>query len=69
MQIIADTFEGKDRTPVVRHVFYGKTEREARSIMRAHLKTDRFLRGCLKAQRYGAISCHVQLRKGQGSSC
>jgi len=63
MKIIADTYEGSDRTPVVRHVFYGKTQREARGIMRAHLKTDRFLRGCFKAGRYDGIACHVELKR------
>jgi len=32
MKLIADTYEENDRTPVVRHVFYGKTERRARAI-------------------------------------
>ena len=63
MRIIADTYEGNDRTPVVRHVFYGKTQREARRIMHAHLKTDRFLRGCYRSGRYDGIACHVELKR------
>ena len=65
MRIIADTFEESDRTPVVRHVFYGKTEKEARGILRAHLKTDRFLRGCFTARRYDGIACRVTLRRAR----
>ena len=33
--------------------------------MRAHLKTDRFLRGCFKARRYDGIACRVTLRRAR----
>lgn len=54
--LIVDTFEGNDREPVVRHVFRGATRAEATAILKAHMKTDKFLRGCSKG-RFGAIRC------------
>jgi len=61
-RLTVDIFEEDDRTPVVRHVFYGKSRKGAIRIMRAHMKTDRFLRGCEVKGRFVAIVCRTTKR-------
>ena len=58
-RLTVDIFEGDDRAPVVRHVFYGKSKSEARRIMAAHMKTDRFLRGCEMRGKFTSIVCRT----------
>jgi hypothetical protein len=53
--VIVDTFEDGD-FPVVRHVFYGKTEADARAVMEAHKGSDKFFAGCAKGK-MGNIKC------------
>jgi hypothetical protein len=45
--------------PVVRHVFFGKTQREAEHYLESHLKSDAFLRACMSGRGYRGIVCNV----------
>jgi hypothetical protein len=53
-----DIFESKPY-PVVRHEFRGMTQLEARHYFNSHLKTDRFLQGCVSGGHLGKINCRV----------
>ena len=44
--VIVDVYE-HNLYPVVSHVFYGKTIEEARSYLKAHMRTDSFLRSAV----------------------
>lgn len=59
-QLHVDIFEEDDRFAIVKHVFVGKTRREAMRYHRAHLKTDSFLRGCEKKGRFRGIRCRIR---------
>ena len=58
--VIVDTIEPEGASagayPVVRHIFYGKTEAEARGYMNSHKKTDKFFAACFKGK-MGDIEC------------
>ena len=47
--ITVDTWESLP-FPVVRHIFYGLNEKQARSFMAAHKESDIFFRQCFKGQ-------------------
>ena len=53
--VTVDTYEDDDY-PVVRHVFYGMTEAEARGYITSHQKTDKFFAACDKGS-MGKIKC------------
>jgi hypothetical protein len=63
-KLVVDIFEDGDRAPVVRHAFYGKSKQAARKIMRAHMKTDRFLRGCELKGKFSSIVCRTTKKWG-----
>ncbi len=54
--VTVDTFEPGDNYPVVRHIFYGKTEKEARGYMESHKGTDKFFAACFKGK-MGKVKC------------
>lgn len=61
--VIHDTFEKSQKLPVVRHIFFGKTQEIARGNFRAHLKSDRFMRECTdKGNFEGRFKCTVKVR-------
>lgn len=51
-----DTYENKERMPVLTHVFYGQTKAEADGIYRAHLQTDSFLKASVTTHRFRDFS-------------
>ena len=63
VKLVVDIFEesvGLDY-PVVRHEFYGRTKSEAIGYYRAHLKTDRFLDGCVRKKRWERVNCETTM--------
>lgn len=48
--------------PVVEHMFYGRTPKEAERYFWAHMRTDSFLRACEQGGRFGAIRCVHETR-------
>lgn len=54
-----NTFEAAtgSRRPVLTHLFYGDSREEALAVMRAHLQSDGFFRGCTQTGKYGQIQC------------
>lgn len=59
--------EGNDPSPVVKHVFYGKTKKEAEGIYAAHRSSDRFIRECdSKSCFAGKVPCHSEIRMEEG---
>jgi hypothetical protein len=46
--------------PVVRHIFYGRTKKEAEGYFSAHMGTDTFLRDCENTGRFGEIVCKTE---------
>jgi hypothetical protein len=59
--IIVQTFEEGGRTPVVTHIFHGKTYSQALGFYKAHLRADRFLRDCNDGH-FGKMACRNVLR-------
>lgn len=57
--VVVDIFEPSVgySYPVVRHVFPGKTEEEARGYFEAHMTTDAFMRDCVREGRWSDIKC------------
>ena len=47
--------------PVVEHRFFGRTRREAEGYYRAHLKADRFLRGCVEEGHFADFECDSEI--------
>jgi len=45
--------------PILVHSFFGKTLAEAKGYLRAHKRTDSFLRGCDEAGRWNGVKCRV----------
>ena len=43
--------------PVVSHVFYGKTKKEAQGYFDAHMGTDSFMRQCVEKGRFADFRC------------
>lgn len=67
-QLIADTYEAGNPLPVVRHIFFGASQQECLSILRAHLDADAFLRECTEQGSYqGAFACRTQIAWGPTS--
>lgn len=58
-RIVQQIYEQDDPDPILTHVFYGKTEEEARGVYRAHMTTDSFMRGCVNQQRFRDFACHA----------
>lgn len=57
-RIIVRTFENRETAPTITHVLHGRTQKEARHLLDAHLEADAFLRACLAGQRYqGRVEC------------
>ena len=50
--------------PVVSHIFYGKTKKEAYGYFQSHMKTDEFLRAAVLHQKYKGMLLTVQMRHG-----
>lgn len=61
-RLVVDIFEEGDRAPVVRHVFFGKSRSAALRILRAHMRTDSFLRGCVRRGKWKAVVCRAKRR-------
>ena len=61
VRLVVDIFEAKPY-PVVTHIFNGRTRAEAQSYYDAHLDTDEFLRGCVRAGRYKKLICRHETR-------
>lgn len=54
--LTVETYEEGGEHPVVTHVFHGKTPEQAVAFYRAHLKSDKFLRDCVRG-RFGKMPC------------
>lgn len=52
--------------PVVSHIFYGKTLKEAKSYLTAHIGTDSFLRDALKKGYWKDLQLQVEIREVDG---
>jgi hypothetical protein len=55
VSLTVDTYESLP-FPVVRHIFYGLNEQQARHFMASHKESDKFFRQCFKGQS-GDIQC------------
>lgn len=47
--------------PVVSHVFYGRTRKEAWGYHDSHRKTDVFLRDCENKGKWSNVTCRAQI--------
>lgn len=58
-QLVVDITEGatKHKYPVVRHIFVGKTRKEAQGYYDSHMKTDEFMRDCVKDDKWKDVEC------------
>jgi hypothetical protein len=63
-RLVVDIYEPESTTayPVLRHVFYGASRDEAMGTFAAHMKTDEFLRGCVKKERWDGVDCVSRIR-------
>ena len=60
--LIVNTYELGGKTPVVTHIFRGKTPEQAKGFCRAHLKSDRFFKDCGKGKRqFNGMKCRNQI--------
>jgi hypothetical protein len=59
--IVEDIFEGSDKTPTLRHVFFGKTLAEARAVRLAHAKSDRFLAAAIHGASFRGIPLRAEI--------
>lgn len=50
--------------PVVSHIFYGKTAKEAYGYFQSHMKTDEFLRAAILYQKYKGMLLVVEMKYG-----
>jgi hypothetical protein len=57
-RLIVDIYEAKPY-PIVTHIFTGKTKVEAIGYYHAHLRSDRFLEGCVQHGRMGRVKCRT----------
>ena len=48
--------------PVVRHSFYGKSKKEAKGYFESHMKTDEFMRGCVKSGKWEKLKCKTKTK-------
>ena len=58
-----DIYEN-NQYPVVSHIFYGKTRKEAYEYFQAHMETDSFLRSAVLYQKFQGMLLHVDMSKG-----
>jgi hypothetical protein len=49
-----------ERYAIVEHVFRGRTKKEARGYYESHLKTDSFLRDCVRRGRWESVDCRAE---------
>ena len=56
---VVNTYEEGGRTPVVTHIFHGKSPKQSAAFCRAHLKSDKFFYDCSKAGggHFGKMVC------------
>lgn len=52
MQLIIDTYENGDTTPVLTHVFHGRTAADIQQIVKAHMQTDSFFKASMTTKRF-----------------
>lgn len=52
--------------PVVAHRFYGKTLKEAKSYLTAHMSTDSFLREAMKSGYFKGMKVQVEVAQSNG---
>lgn len=52
MKLIIDTYEGNDTTPVLSHVFHGKTAADIQQIIAAHMQTDSFFKASMTTRSF-----------------
>lgn len=50
--------------PVVSHIFYGKTKKEANGNFQAHMGTDSFLKAAVLYQKYKGMLLTVEIKNG-----
>ena len=60
-----DIYEN-DLYPVVSHIFYGKTLKEAKSYVTAHMGTDSFLRSALNKGYWQDMRLRVEISEYSG---
>lgn len=58
-----DIYEN-DKYPVVTHIFYGKSSREAYDYFQAHMETDKFLKAAVLYRKFQGMLLHVEISKG-----
>lgn len=56
-----DIYENEMDYPLVIHQFLGRTQKECKDILAAHMRSDSFLRGCLEKHRYSDVRCRAVL--------
>ena len=66
-RVVAVTYEwdedGSEWLPVVRHELYGPTRKRALEVYAAHLRSDAFLRACVKSDVFaGRVRCRTRVR-------
>ena len=59
-RIISRVFESGAKYPAVVHTFYGSSLDQATRIFRAHMKSDAFLRDCIKKNTFADFSCREE---------
>lgn len=55
--LVVDIYEPTHDYPIVVHKFQGDTRAEAEHYYRSHLKSDAFLRGCVRRGRFKRVTC------------
>ena len=58
--LVVDIYEPEgvgDAYPVVRHIFYGESQKEAHGYYESHMKTDEFMRDCVKKKKWKKVRC------------
>jgi len=64
VRIVHTIREGRSPEPVVTHVFYGRTQKDAEAIYAAHRESDKFLRECDDKGCFGgSIRCNSQIHE------
>lgn len=53
--------------PVVSHIFYGRTLREAHGYFHAHMRTDEFLRDAINKQEWNGIPLRTSVYESDGA--
>ena len=56
---ILDIYETGHTYPVVRHIFFGRTRKEAEHYHESHLKTDSFMRSCEQKKKFDTFRCRT----------